>query len=71
VAGPIARAAAAAGIDAAGEDGAFHTIVTACPLMGASCLMLEGRPHVDDQTGYAYMVWDETRVEKRPQGLPG
>ncbi|KAI8476201.1 MAG: hypothetical protein J3K34DRAFT_516869 [Monoraphidium minutum] len=63
-AGAIARAAAAVGIDAVGEDGSFHTIVTACPLFRGARLALRGGPHVDAGSGYAYMVYDEVSLER-------
>ena len=68
-AGALREAAAAAGIDPAGEDGAFHTIVTRCPLMRGAAVELEGRPRADDGTPYAYMVWERVRVA--PSGSGG
>jgi flagellar motor protein MotB len=71
--GPLARAAAAAGIDAAGEDGSFHTVVTACPQMRGRRVALDGRPRVDEATGYAYMEWASVGVEDvdaPPGGAP-
>jgi hypothetical protein len=60
VAGPLAAAAAKTGINACGEDGSYHTVVTDCPLMRrrGRRVELDGAPHVDAATGYAYMVWD-------------
>jgi hypothetical protein len=60
--GPLAEAAAAAGVNACGEDGSFHSCVTACPLMGPRRVELAGAPHTDDASGYAYMVWDRVAV---------
>lgn len=60
-AGALREAAATAGVDEAGEDGSFHTVVTRCPMMRArgKRVALEGGGADGDAggTGYVCMEW--------------
>ncbi|GBF98995.1 hypothetical protein Rsub_11799 [Raphidocelis subcapitata] len=71
--GALGAAQAAVGIDGAGEDGSYHTVVERCPLMAArgARVELRGAPRVDGGSGYAYMVWDAVGVERDEGGGGG
>jgi hypothetical protein len=62
VSGGLSEAVQAVGVDLAGEDGSYHSVVTGCPLMGGRRVALAGEQCVDREGGYAYMVWSRVEV---------
>jgi diphthamide synthase (EF-2-diphthine--ammonia ligase) len=59
VAGPLAAAEQCCGADLAGERGEYHTLVFACPLMGATLLQLRPLRHSSLDSGHAFVEWCE------------